>query len=114
MTDSTDELFSYFKITHEQFVGDIRLFKHNFSDPENQDHAQRLNYRLQGFIYRRTHNDTFLGKPLITLPQAKEIRIQCIMTPFEDALYRFVVEKRSARIINSGADKKKKFEEVTG
>lgn len=112
VVDSVEELYSYFKITHDQFEGSKQTFRLNYLNPENEDHQQRLNYRLHAFMYRRTHDDTFFGQCLVPLPPAKETRIECSQSPVEKAIYRIVVT-HWVKLIEESSDKKKTFEYIS-
>lgn len=112
MVDDIEELYAYFKITHDKFEGSKQTFRLNYLNSQNESHQQRLNYRLHAFMYRRTHSDTFFGERLVPLPPATETTIECSQSPFERMIYRNIVMHWASQIDGSG-EKKKTFDFIS-
>ncbi|KAL8733583.1 MAG: hypothetical protein Q9166_001991 [cf. Caloplaca sp. 2 TL-2023] len=93
------ELYAFFKLLRVQHTGNYKSFRDNFCNPKDPKCGPRLHALLRQFMMRRTHADTVMGRPIVTLPRNSQETIEVELNPIERALYD-TVQRRFAEAIN--------------
>jgi SNF2 family DNA or RNA helicase len=98
--NSVQELYPYFKFLRVPHTGSFKIFCANFTGTNGPNKASmdRLHSFLSRFMIRRTHLDTLLGAPIITLPKATENLHWCKFNEVERAVYETVRRRMIQRI----------------
>lgn len=84
------ELYPYFKFLNVPHTGSFKIFKHNYTDTNNPENAERLLLRLNQFMLRRTHADVLFGAPILKLPKANQMTHWCEFNAVERNIYEIV------------------------
>lgn len=74
ITNSPSEIFPYFSFLRHPDATSYDSFHKKFftSDGENKDGCRpELSLELSQFMIRRVHQDTFLGRPILSLPKCE-------------------------------------------
>jgi SNF2 family DNA or RNA helicase len=91
ITDSIEEVFSYWKFIYKEHTGNIQTFRKNYCEFDNQDHKERLNVSLAPSILRRTCDDKMYGAPIMKLPKSTPTKIRCEPIDFESSIHDAIV-----------------------
>ncbi|KAK4574889.1 hypothetical protein LTR86_001731 [Recurvomyces mirabilis] len=94
------EFYPYFKFLKEPNTGSFKLFKKNFTDPDEPDGTQRLAALLRKFMIRRTHLDTLFNARLLDLPEPTEHTLWLEFSDVERQIYE-IVKRRFVERINT-------------
>lgn len=90
--DATEEVFSYFRLLRVPSTGKIETFRKNYCNINNSLHPLRLTEALKPYVFRRTHDDSLFGTPILNLPDKDQYELLCKQTPFERAVHVALVE----------------------
>jgi SNF2 family DNA or RNA helicase len=98
--NSVQELYPYFKFLRVPHTGSFKIFCANFTGAKGLNKAglDRLQSFLSRFMIRRTHLDSLLGAPIISLPKATEKLHYCKFNEFERGVYETVRQRMIQRI----------------
>jgi SNF2 family DNA or RNA helicase len=98
--NSIQELYPYFKFLRVPHTGSFRIFCANFTGANGPKKSSfdRLHSFLSRFMIRRTHLDSLLGAPIITLPKATENLHWCKFNEVERVVYETVRRRMIQRI----------------
>ncbi|KAF2838673.1 hypothetical protein M501DRAFT_1016765 [Patellaria atrata CBS 101060] len=96
--NTIEELYPYFKFLQVPYTGSVTVFKENYCGDGDMDKASRLLARLSQFMIRRTHRDQLFGAPILKLPRATPVTIQCELNTVERAIYDIVLKRMINRI----------------
>jgi SNF2 family DNA or RNA helicase len=92
------ELWSIMDFAMPGYLGSFESFRNEYEVPivkaADEGALERLRERIEPFKIRRLKADV-----LDELPSKTEDKIYCEMTPHQEALYKAVVQKRAARVI---------------
>ncbi|MCJ1477620.1 hypothetical protein MMC13_006293 [Lambiella insularis] len=100
ISNSTSELFSFFKFLRVPHTGNFEVFCENFCDKSSVIGNERLHTFLKRFMMRRVYTDTLFGAPLVKLPKNHERTITVEFSSVERAIYE-IVRARYIQRINS-------------
>jgi SNF2 family DNA or RNA helicase len=98
--NSVQELYPYFKFLRVAHTGSFKIFCANFTGTNgpNKVGFDRLHSFLSRFMIRRTHQDSLLGAPIISLPKATENIYWCKFNEVERVVYETVRLRMIQRI----------------
>ncbi|KAJ4301538.1 hypothetical protein N0V90_003631 [Kalmusia sp. IMI 367209] len=102
--NSLDELYPYFKFLGVPHTGNFKVFKHNYTDPNDSENSERLLVRLSQFMIRRDHSDILFDAPILKLPEASQMTHWCEFNSVERSIYE-IVRQRFAKRINFSSNK---------
>lgn len=94
------EFYPYFKFLREPYTGSFKIFKENFSTPDDPDGTARLAVFLRKIMIRRTHLDKLFGARLLDLPQPKQTVVWLSFNDTERQIYE-IVKMRFIQRINT-------------
>lgn len=106
--NTVGELYPFFKLLRVGHIGDWQTFYENFCNAKDPACAPRLRALLRQFMLRRTHADTVMGRPLITLPRNHQRTVTVDLNPVERAIYD-IVERRFAHAINRDGSSQSRY-----
>jgi SNF2 family DNA or RNA helicase len=99
VVNSLEEFYAYFRFLKMFATGDYETWRKNYCKKGSEAALTRLRTMLEKIMIRRTHQDQLFGRPLITLPKAKEMEtIMIDFTPIERAMYKIIRDRFVAKI----------------
>jgi SNF2 family DNA or RNA helicase len=88
LENHVSEVYSYLSLLKTPMLGDFAMFKkHYIEDERGLDRLQSL---LSGIMLRRTHDDQYLGRQILTLQPSRTKTLFLEFSPLENAIYSIV------------------------
>ena len=108
ITDLVEEIYSYWKILHNKWAGNIQTFRKNYCRVDDPHHPERLSYALNKLVFRRTYEDKLFGAPILKLPKTSQDSLLCELSGFDRALHDAIVERYTKEIQDTESEKDKR------
>ncbi|KAI0518053.1 SNF2 family N-terminal domain-containing protein [Xylaria bambusicola] len=99
ITNSIEEVYPYLKFLRAEIPNDMKAFRVQFLNAEDESSMGRLRSIMGPLMLRRTMKDTFLGRPLYEIPKPHP-DVKTVALIQEERIIYDTVEGRFREIIN--------------
>lgn len=93
-------MYPYLAFIREPHTGSYKLFKENFTSPNDPDGKDKLGVLLRRVMIRRSHVDRMFDAKLISLPPPSELTVWLDLNEVERSIYE-IVKTRFIEHINA-------------